>query len=116
MALNFPSSPTEGQVFHNNFRGPIFIYKSGVWTRNYGTASRVNILVNPTLQVSQQNGSNPAMNTHNYFFADQWAQFVVSPDVNDQVNMYRSPGNIPGGYTGGSWFAIYMAVSVGGGP
>lgn len=70
MALDFPSSPTEGQVF--NVEGlPNYIYRSGVWSRNYGTASPYNRIINPSFLISQQNG-NTAVTTNGAFPTDMW--------------------------------------------
>lgn len=71
MAINFPSSPANNQVFYPT-NGPIFIFKTGKgWTRNSGTANRFNKVVNPTFQISQQNGTTGGSTT-GYYPADQW--------------------------------------------
>jgi len=72
MAIDFPSSPTDGQVFYPP-NGPIYVYRSakGAWTRNRGTANTRNILVNPSMQISQQNGNTSSTATA-YYLADQW--------------------------------------------
>lgn len=73
MAINFPSSPTEGQIFNN---GKVrYTYRSGAWMANLiGTAQSFNLVVNPSFQAGQQNGV--ASGTANaYYFADQWCIF-----------------------------------------
>jgi hypothetical protein len=84
MAIDFPASPTEGQVFiptTATSSGPIFIYKSGKWTRNSGTANRFNKIVNPTMQISQQNGNTSGAVT-GYYPVDQWFLSFVGAYVN----------------------------------
>jgi hypothetical protein len=59
MAFNFPSSPTEGQVYipPNPTNGaPVYKYTAGEWARVTGTALPRNRLVNGSLIVSIQNG------------------------------------------------------------
>jgi hypothetical protein len=72
MALNFPSSPTNGQAFYPP-NGPAWIYNSavGAWKRNAGTALPTNKIVNPAMQISQQNG-NTAGGSQDYYAADQF--------------------------------------------
>jgi hypothetical protein len=55
MAINFPSSPTEGLIF-NASPGISFIFRSGVWVpAPLKTALPKNYFVNPAMQISQQN-------------------------------------------------------------
>jgi hypothetical protein len=92
MAIDFPASPTNGQVFivDNSatlfpgtlagtgvipVTGPIYVYDSarGAWKRNSGTALATNKLINPCFQISQQNASNPSGdNVTQFYFADLW--------------------------------------------
>jgi hypothetical protein len=76
MALDFPSSPTNGQAFYPP-EGPVWIYDStvGVWKRNAGTASLMNKIINPSMQISQENGDtiSAASAFLGYYPADQWA-------------------------------------------
>jgi hypothetical protein len=69
VALNFPSSPTENQVFGS------YTFKSGKWMRTLAapaaTAERFNLLINPSFQMSQQNDV-VASGTSAYFIADEW--------------------------------------------
>lgn len=68
--LDFPSSPTEGQIFQS------FIYRSGAWAKvPLKTALPKNYLVNPAMQISQQNGDamRAAATSATYYAADQWA-------------------------------------------
>jgi hypothetical protein len=70
MALNFPSSPTEGQVFNG------FVYRSSTWRRAATkTALPKNYFVNPTFQISQQNGST-AQTVSGTYPVDQWVMAV----------------------------------------
>lgn len=75
MAIDFPASPTEGQVFYPTTAtgsGPIFVYRTGKgWTRNSGTANWFNKVVNPTMQISQQNASN-TVSINGSYPVDQW--------------------------------------------
>jgi len=70
MALDFPSSPTNGQAFYP-LGGPVWVYNStlGVWKRNAGTASPMNKLVNPAFQIAQQ---QEYTGTSGEYAADQW--------------------------------------------
>lgn len=64
--LDFPTSPTEGQ------RANGFVYRSGKWGRpRTKTALPKNYLVNPTFQISQQNGST-AQTASGSYPVDQW--------------------------------------------
>src|SRR5262245_3545571 len=75
MAINFPSSPTEGQIF-NASPGLSFIYGGGTWAQApIKTALPRNYVINPSMMVSQQNGdaSSAAAASGVYYPADQWA-------------------------------------------
>jgi hypothetical protein len=64
--LNFPSSPTEGQAANG------FVYRSSVWRRpRTKTALPKNYLINPTFQISQQNGA-VSQTVSGSYPVDQW--------------------------------------------
>ena len=73
--LDFPSSPTEGQVFRPGAPVSNYTYRSGTWIKNAGTASSYNRVVNPAMQIvsktiwriAQLSAANAA-----YYIADQW--------------------------------------------
>lgn len=66
MALDFPSSPSEGQIFSG------FIFTGGLWQSvPIRTALPFNYIVNPAMQISQQNG-DASSNVSGYYPADQW--------------------------------------------
>ena len=71
MGFNFPSSPTDGQVF------PPFVYNAaaGTWRRFSGTALSWNRIVNPAMQISQQN-ADTAGTAAFYYAADQWDSYL----------------------------------------
>lgn len=69
MAINFPSSPTEGQKHYA--WNQMYIFKNGVWEVSYKTADPFNYVVNPGFQISQQNGDTSG-NVSQYYPADQW--------------------------------------------
>jgi hypothetical protein len=74
MSFNFPNVPIEGQIV--TFTGGIsYIYQSGVWNRYIAgsglTAETRNRIVNPAMQISQENGTTEAA-AHLYYTADQW--------------------------------------------
>ena len=71
MGINFPSSPSEGYVIWQNNGDRTFVYKSGVWTKNAGTALPTNLFVNPAFQISQQNGVTNGSNVQGLVLADQ---------------------------------------------
>lgn len=72
MAIDFPSSPTNGQTFTSG--KVVYTYNSalGVWKPALlGTALPFNKIVNPSMQVSQENASN-AVTTSGAYVADNW--------------------------------------------
>jgi hypothetical protein len=77
MGFNFPSSPTEGQVFDPGGTLPDYVYRSGKWKRTAGTASKENILVNPAMQISQEMGDTATLASLTYI-ADQWQAYEES--------------------------------------
>jgi hypothetical protein len=82
MAANFPSSPTEGQV-HNVSPGNSFVFLSGVWVpAPVKTALPKNYVVNPSMQISQQNG-DVAGTVTGYYPADQWVYARIGATTYD---------------------------------
>ena len=74
MAINFPSSPTEGQIL-NVVPGNSFIFKDGFWQpAPLKTALPKNYVVNPCMTVSQENGDagSVAASSLAYYPADTW--------------------------------------------
>jgi hypothetical protein len=82
MGINFPASPTDGQVF-NASPGVSFVAAGGRWRpAPLKTALPKNYVVNPAMQVSQENGTTAGTVT-GYYPADQWiASFVSSSTIN----------------------------------
>ena len=76
MGVNFPSSPSEGQVL-NIVGAPTYIYRSGVWIKKDGTAQPYNRIINPAMQVSQERGSATSPLANGGFVCDQWAADYV---------------------------------------
>lgn len=100
MAIDFPASPTVGQIF-NASPGVSFVYQTGKWQRApMKTALPKNYIVNPAMQISQQN-TNAAGTVTDYYAADQWnkgqvtgtgviaAQRVQVVTSNNSVNRFR---------------------------
>jgi hypothetical protein len=75
MAIDFPSSPTEGQVLHVS-KGNSMVYRGGYWrAAPMKTALSQNLLGNPAMLVSQQNAdvmSPITASNGGYYAADQW--------------------------------------------
>lgn len=88
MAINFPNSPTEGQVHSTGTAN--YTYKNGVWERALkGTALPFNYLVNSSMQVSQQNGDTGGT-ASGFYPADQWVSAVITPTTAQRV-VSRTP-------------------------
>lgn len=74
MGINFPSSPADGAIL-NASPGVSFVARGGKWQpAPLKTALPKNYLVNPTMQVSQENGdvqsaTGPSVQ---FYAADQW--------------------------------------------
>lgn len=95
MALNFPSSPATNDTHVAN--GLTYRWNGAVWNWEGAptTALRRNYLINPSMQISQENGRNQFSQgfgyaggtTANYFMADQWA--AVWQDAGVQGGSYR---------------------------
>src|SRR6478609_9014481 len=78
--IDWPSSPTPGQIF-NSGTGPIYIWDGVAWslvTQATRTARQNNIIVNPAMAVSQENGTT-AGSTGVYYPVDQWIQSIAGP-------------------------------------
>jgi hypothetical protein len=116
MGINFPSSPTAGQVFsvpaqfakspYGN--GPSYRFSSGAWRKAAGTALRANKFVNPAMQISQERGDTPLVCLPGYVFypADQWrADFSMAAGT--QITCHRLAGVTPRG----SKYRLYMSVT-----
>jgi hypothetical protein len=85
MAINFPNSPTDGQVF-NVSPGVSFVARSGLWRpAPLKTALPKNYIVNPSMQVSQEGNISP--NVSGNYPADMWlCSFSGFPTV-DQARV-----------------------------
>ena len=92
--IDFPNSPTDGQVFYANGVPPIWIYNTakGAWLRNKGTAGPANKIVNPTMQISQQNG-NTQGTASGYYMADQWFMSYVNTNESYSGQRVQSTTN-----------------------
>src|SRR3954470_995013 len=86
MAFNFPSTPTEGQIFTDATSGAQYVYRGTVWMQSSAaqiklSAETRNRIVNPAMQISQENG-NAVVSTNNTFPADQWALGIGGITIN----------------------------------
>jgi len=74
VAFDFPNSPSEGTVFAPT-GGPVYVYTGGVWKMQGSgqvvTAEARNRIVNPAMQISQENGDTRS-GAAGVFCADQW--------------------------------------------
>ena len=75
MGFNFPNSPTPGQLY-TPVGGYQYVYLDGVWRvvespQSVGTAQTRNRIVNPAMQVSQENGTT-VLTANTAYPADQW--------------------------------------------
>jgi len=92
MALNFPSSPTEGQKFISG--SVVYTFLGGVWNAApLDTALPFNYVVNPAMQISQQNG-NTGSSVAGYYPADQW---ISSTNAGAGVSASRLQLTTPNG-------------------
>ena len=91
MAINFPSSPTDGQTFVSGAVRYTYSTAASAWSAApLGTALPFNYVVNPIPNISQQNGSTMGQ-TSGYHVADQW--FVNGSLVaNIRSNMSSNAG------------------------
>jgi len=66
MAINFPSSPVDGQIYNKH------VYRNGAWhVVPTKTALPKNYILNPTMAVSQEIGET-VTSANGVFVADQW--------------------------------------------
>ena len=80
--IDFPNAPTTGQIY-NSGTGPIYIWDGVAWslvTQATRTARQNNLVVNPAMQVSQENGAT-AGSTNLYYAVDQWLQSLTTSVV-----------------------------------
>src|SRR5262245_16743685 len=104
MALNFPSSPSEGQVYLAPGGKVRYRYTSGAWlAESWGTALPFNYLVNGGMGISWENGDNAGTGSA-YLPADQW--YVVRSAVGG-INSWRLAGLTPKG----QGYRIHTAVT-----
>jgi hypothetical protein len=100
--IDFPASPAIGQVFTSGV-GPVYVWDGTTWNVVSGqlqTALSRNLIVNPGMAISQENGTT-AGTASGYYVADQWRlNFVasgaaVSANVSyTNINPSGSPGRI----------------------
>lgn len=72
--IDFPASPTTGQTFDPG-TGIVYSYDGVAWnamTTSTATARAKNLLINPAMMISQENGST-AVTTNGAYPADQWS-------------------------------------------
>jgi len=95
MAINFPSSPTEGQKFYSGT--VVYTFSGGVWNAGpLDTALPFNYLVNPAFQISQQNGTTILLSPAGLYPADQWAiQTPMADAVSARSVLSTSPNGSP---------------------
>ena len=99
MAYNFPNTPNNGDRF-TPVGGPTYVWKASVpaWMveitpYNPRTAQARNRLVNPAMQISQENG-NAASAASSYYPADQFMTFFVTTGA---IGSDRYPAVTPNG-------------------
>jgi hypothetical protein len=94
MAVDFPASPTNGQVYNG------YVYQSGAWNRAATTALPKNYIVNPCMQISQQFGNTAMADSSGQwlFMADQW---LIRNNTGDMImaTSQRVQVPTPGGAT-----------------
>jgi len=96
MALNFPSSPTDGYVWRPGGNLPNYVYRTakGAWTRPAGTAIRPNRIVNPTFQIAQPTADPVGIGGYP---VDQWF-FDASPGAAGTILRLADAVNTVGGW------------------
>jgi hypothetical protein len=103
MGINFPESPTAGQVFRNGTTK--YTYTDGRWLANpAGRARQFNLFVNPQFRASQQNG-NTASAAVGYYPADQWA-------IYGSAATWASAGRVASTTSNSSPYLLRVTVSV----
>jgi hypothetical protein len=103
MAINFPSSPTNGQTLVAGALTYVYNSTTGAWNVVKRTAKPFNLLVNPAFQMSQQNGNNQG-SVSGFYPADQWAQGAATPQ-----RVQRIIASAPVGPNGSKY---YMTLNV----
>jgi len=108
MAIDFPSSPSLGQTFIVG--GLIYVWDGTAWnlpsSTQINTARRGNRIVNPSMQISQENGNTAVGNSS--YPADQWllnfggftssglrSQSLISPDGSPNSLMHSFSATRP---------------------
>jgi hypothetical protein len=95
--FDFPNSPSEGTTFAPS-GGPVYVYTGGVWrmqgTSQVVTAEARNRIVNPAMQISQEN-ARTASNAINYYPADQWRTAGSGPVLSSASVASPTPGIDP---------------------
>jgi hypothetical protein len=93
MAFNFPSTPTDGQIYTDATSGAQYIYKSaiGAWMQSSAaqiklSAETRNRIVNPAMQISQENGSSVVV-ANGAFIADQWVLVTGGISINGALRL-----------------------------
>jgi hypothetical protein len=84
MALNFPSSPTNGQKFTSGNVVYTYSTATGAWSAApLGTALPFNYIVNPSMMISQENGDALPLYsaTGSWYCADQWYSIWIVGNV-----------------------------------
>lgn len=81
MAFDFPASPTVGQIF-SPAGGPSWQWDGTTWLASPGiasgkTADSYNRIVNPAMQISQENGNGTGTVT-GFYAADQWPYYWIA--------------------------------------
>lgn len=92
----FPTNPLVGQRF-NSGTGPSFIWDGVAWsldTVETKTAWQKNLLVNPAMLISQENGS-VAGSSNGYFAVDQWAMVMSGATCSVQQVASITPDRSP---------------------
>lgn len=107
--MNFPNSPSNSQVFTAP-NGAQYVYVNGVWmqvsaAQTLVTAQARNRVVNPAMQISQENGSTPG-GTSGYYAADQW--FMGFSGCTPQA-IRATNAAADGGYSYGQSFSAVTA-------
>ena len=98
MGLDFPSSPTVGQLFSTGRQQYMYRSSPNRWDNITGnrTAQPYNYVVNPAMQIAQENDTIPSTNT-SWWSADQW--LGVCGAATGRFNWLRVLTTTPGGST-----------------
>ena len=106
MAINFPSSPTEGQKFTSGL--VVYTFSGGVWNAALlETALPFNYIVNPSFQISQENAGNLLATPAGLFPADQWS---IQTPLSSEVSVQRRLASAAPASPNGSPYIIRMTV------